>query len=324
MHDFLGLPINASTHGGRIDEMIVVIHYLMFVLFIGWGSFMAFSLFKFHKSRNKSADHDGVKTHLSSYVEGAVALFEVVLLVVFAYPLWAERVTNPPNEKESVLVRVVAEQFAWNIHYPGKDGVFGRTDIALVSSENTLGLDREDPYAKDDIVSINQLNLPVNKPVIIKLSSKDVIHSFSLPLFRVKQDAIPGQVMKVWFQPTMTTAEIRQHSIKTFSIANGTIPIGLASLSSVEEYKDGSGTVIVGIGGSFDDETVPKLLAAGVKEVRAASDTPTEIACAQLCGLGHFRMRGFVTIQTPEEFEAWLKEQAHQPVPNDSAAMPAQ
>ena len=252
-----------------------------------------------------------------------MALFEVVLLVVFAYPLWAERVSNLPSENESVMVRVIAEQFAWNVHYPGADGVFGRTELSLVSSENTIGLDREDPFAKDDIVSINQLNLPVNKPVIIKLSSKDVIHSFSLPLFRVKQDAIPGQVIKVWFQPTMTTAEIRQHSIKSYSIADGKIPLALASLSSVEDYKDAAGTVIVAAGGGFTEENVPQLVSAGVKEVKAASDTPTEIACAQLCGLGHFRMRGFVTIQTAEEFQAWLKEQAPAPA-TESAPVQSQ
>jgi cytochrome c oxidase subunit 2 len=225
---------------------------------------------------------------------------------------------------ESAIRQLKANPLLFGLLRSNSRGVFGRTDIALVSSENTIGLDREDPYAKDDIVSINQMNLPVNKPVIIKLSSKDVIHSFGLPLFRVKQDAIPGQIIKVWFQPTMTTAEIRRQLIHSFSIADGKIPLGLAALTAVEQYKDAAGNVLVEIGGSFDEETVPKLVAAGVKEVRASSDTPTEIACAQLCGLGHFRMRGFVTIQTAEEFQAWLKEQAPQTLPADGSPMPTQ
>ena len=322
MHEFLGLPINASSHGGRIDEMIIVIHYLMFILFIGWGSFMTYTIVRFRKGNNAKADHDGVKSHLSSYLEGAVAIFEVVLLVVFAYPLWADRVSNFPNEKESIVVRVIAEQFAWNVHYPGPDGVFGRADINLISAENTIGLDRQDPYAKDDIVSINQMNLPVNKSIIVKLSSKDVIHCFSLPLFRVKQDVIPGQLIKVWFQPTMTTAEIREKLINAYSIVGGKIPLALASLSSVEDYKDGAGNVIVAAGGSFNDENVVQLNTAGIMQVKAAPDTPTEIACAQLCGLGHFRMRGFVTIQTEKEFQAWLKEQA--PAPADTTTTSSQ
>ena len=75
----------------------------------------------------------------------------------YAIPAWATRVQNLPSETEAVVVRVVGEQFAWNVHYPGADGKFGRTDIKLVSADNPLGLDRTDPNAKDDITDINQL-----------------------------------------------------------------------------------------------------------------------------------------------------------------------
>ena len=310
MHDLLRLPIDASAHGPEIDNMIVVIHWLMLVLFVGWGSFFAFVLVRFRRSKNRQANHDGLQSHFSSYLEIGVAVFEGVLLIGFAFPLWAKRVNQVPDEKTATVVRVVAEQFAWNIHYPGADGIFGRTDIKLVSSDNPLGLDRSDPYAKDDITTINQLNLPVEKPVVIHLSSKDVIHSFNLPLFRVKQDAIPGQVVRVWFIPTMTTEQIKLQSIQHVNLKAGSYPSVLGSMSSVEDYKAADGTPIVSKGGSISEETVPQLLQAGITTVAVAPDTPTEIACAQLCGLGHFRMRGFVTIQTSDEYQAWLKDQA--------------
>lgn len=311
MKQFLGLPIDASAQGPSIDNLIVMVHWLMFILFAGWLTYFLFTLIRFHKSRHPKANYNGVKSHFSSYVEVGVALTEVVLLVGFAFPVWATRVNKIPSEKEATVVRIVAEQFAWNVHYPGPDGVFGRSDINLVSSDNPLGLDRTDPYAKDDITTINQLNLPVDKPILIELSSKDVIHSINLPLFRVKQDAIPGQMVKVWFQPTMTTEQIREKLGKTFSISNG-ISTELSNLTSLEDYKAKDGTIIVGKGGSFTDDLVPQLLQAGITEVRAAPDTPTEIACAQLCGLGHYRMRGFVTVQTPEEYAAWVKDQESQ------------
>ena len=92
----------------------------------------------------------------------------------------------------------------------GADGKFGRTDVALVAADNPLGLDSNDPDAKDDITTINQLNLPVDRPVLVHLSSKDVIHSFSLYEMRMKQDAIPGLDIPVWFIPTVTTDEMRQ------------------------------------------------------------------------------------------------------------------
>jgi cytochrome c oxidase subunit 2 len=165
----------------------------------------------------------------------------VILLVGFSIPLWAKVVVQTPSEEESTVVRVVAQQFQWNCHYPGPDGKFGPIDVKLMDDQtNPIGLNREDPAGKDDVWTINQLHLPVNKPVLIYLSSKDVIHSFSLPEMRVKQDIIPGMQIPISWTPTVT--------------------------------------------GDY------------------------EIACAQLCGLGHYRMRGYMTIHTPEAFQQWLDE----------------
>ena len=112
-----------------------------------------------------------------------------------------------PPESQAVVVQVTAEQFAWNVRYAGPDGVFGRTDLKLIDLQsNPLGVDREGPGA-DDVVTLNQLYLPANKPIIVKLRSKDVIHSFGVPEFRVKQDAIPGLTIPIWFVPNVTTAE---------------------------------------------------------------------------------------------------------------------
>jgi cytochrome c oxidase subunit 2 len=241
MLKFLGMPIQASAHAAEIDQMTVLVHWLMAVLFVGWGLFFVFVIFRFRRGANPRASYTGAKGKISKGTEVAVAVIEVVLLVFYAIPAWAKRVTRLPSESESVVVRIVGEQFAWNIHYPGPDGRFGRTDIGRVTADNPLGLDRTDPNAKDDITTINQLFLPENRPAIVQLSSKDVIHSFGLIEMRVKQDAIPGMTMPVWFIPTRRG-----------------------------EY---------------------------------------EIACSQLCGLGHFRMRGFVTIQSEAEFRKWLDDQ---------------
>jgi cytochrome c oxidase subunit 2 len=241
MLNYLGLPAVASTHAGEIDQLIALVHWLMLVLFVGWGVFFVFVLFRFRKSAHPKADYVGAKGKISKGLEIGVVVVEAVLLLFYAIPSWATRVKAFPSESEAVVVRVVAEQFAWNIHYPGPDGKFGRTDIALVSSDNPLGLDRKDPNAKDDITTINQLNLPVDRPVLVHLSSKDVIHSFGLYEMRVKQDAIPGMTIPVWFIP-----------------------------NRVGEY---------------------------------------EITCSQLCGLGHFRMRGFLNIQSAADYQKWFDDQ---------------
>ena len=215
MTDWLGLPALASAHGGQIDSMIGWVHVFMLILFVGWGGFFLYCLFRFRQSRNPVADYAGVKSHRSTYLEIGVAVVEAVLLFGFAIPLWAARVDRRPPDSEALVVQVTAEQFAWNVHYPGPDRVFGRTDIKLLDLQaNPLGLDRSDPAAKDDVTTLNQLYLPVNKPIIVRLRSKDVIHSFGVPELRVKQDAVPGLTIPIWFVPTVTTAEMRTRTGK--------------------------------------------------------------------------------------------------------------
>ena len=255
MNEWLGMPPLAAAHGGQIDNLIGWIHIFMLLLFVGWGGFFVYVLVRFRKSRNPVADYKGVTSKHSTYLEVAVAVVEAVLLIGFAIPLWAARVDDLPPENEALVVQVTGEQFAWNIHYPGADGVFGRTDVKLLDLQsNPLGLDRTDPAAQDDVTTVNQMFIPVNRPIIVRLRSKDVIHSFGVPEFRVKQDAIPGLTIPIHFIPTVTTADMRTQVGKP-------------------EFQ-------------------------------------YEIACAQLCGLGHARMRGFVTVQTAEEFQKWFADTA--------------
>jgi cytochrome c oxidase subunit 2 len=422
MEEMLKMPPVASAHGAAIDHSIVTIHWLMFALFAGWGLFYLYTLVRFRGSAHPKANYAGAKSMFAIWLAGIVAVFELTMLFTVDAPLWAERVAGRPADKDAVVVRVVAEQFAWNVHYPGKDGKFGKASISLVDAENPLGLDRNDPDAKDDIVTLNQLNIPVHKPVIVYLTSKDVIHSFGLPLFRIKQDAVPGLTIPVWFEPSKTTDEIREEWRHTYSIADamkkvkkvslpsmGTVQIsrgsahadqmlmkdlqdkdgnalaskgdmlndetitkladaGIATVDArpmgkldafvamdevknaagevivakgdalmedavsklseagireisarpaanmdlfvvMENYVDKSGAAIVSKGEGLSEEAITKLSENGINEIVLAPATPTEIACSQLCGLGHYRMRGYVTVQTPEAFQAWYDEQ---------------
>lgn len=199
---FLFLPVLASEHGHDVDNFIIYVHLLMGVLFAGWFSYFLYTIFRFSAKRHPKADHHGVKSHASSYLEVIVAMVEVALLVGFAIPLWAKVVDEFPKESDSTVIRITAQQFAWNSRYPGKDGVFGKRDVKFVNSSNLMGYDPADPAAKDDIVPpLNDINVPVNKPVIVQLTSLDVIHSMSIHPMRICQDAIPGQVVPVHFLP---------------------------------------------------------------------------------------------------------------------------
>jgi len=253
MLKYLGLPELASEHGARIDEMTSSLHVSMLLMFLGWGAFFLFLVVRYRSGRNPKASYQGVRGTIPMIFVAIAFAEELVLLFGSSIPLFAARNAGPPKGAETVIVQAVGEQFAWNFHYPGADGVFGRTDPKLIDSQtNPLGLDPADEAGRDDIITTNQLHLPLGKFALIRLSSKDVIHSFFLPEMRVKQDVIPGMTFPVWFKPTVSSAEMR-----------------------------------------------------------ARKGNPAfnyEVTCAQLCGLGHARMRGYLTVDTPEEFQTWLVE----------------
>ncbi len=199
---FLQLPILASEHGRKVDALIIYVHWLMIVLFVGWIAYFFYAIYRFRQSKNPKADYVGVKTHASTYIEVAVAVVEGVLLLGMAIPLWAKSADKYPLEKDATVLRVTAEQFSWNSRYPGADGIFGKQDFRSISSSNLLGYVADDPNAKDDIEPpAKEIHVPVNKPVIIFLTSKDVIHSFQLDPMRVTQDAIPGMRIPAQFTP---------------------------------------------------------------------------------------------------------------------------
>ncbi|HEY5035585.1 MAG TPA: cytochrome c oxidase subunit II [Chthoniobacterales bacterium] len=240
INEFLGMPPNASQHGYQIDQIIEFCHWFMGALFLGWTTFFVYVLWRFRKRRNPVASHEGVTSGISTHLEFAVVMIEAVLLIGFAVPLWAKRVNEFPSDKDAIHVSAIGQQFSWNFHLPGPDGVFGRRSVDLITNSNPIGLDSTDPAAKDDITALGELHVPVNRDIIIDVSSKDVIHSFDIPGMRIAQDAIPGQIIPMWFKPVKT--------------------------------------------GSY------------------------EIVCAQLCGLGHYGMKGMLVVDTPADYQAWLKE----------------
>jgi len=229
----------ASVEGRDNDTLMYLIHGLVLILFVGWALYYIVVLIKFRQTKNSKATDSHAAHSVSSVVEWGVVVAELVLLFAFSIPFWAVHQASVPTGKNIMEVKVVGQQFAWNVHYAGPDGKFGRSSARFLA-ENPLGLDPHDPDGRDDITTMNQIYLPINKTVIIRLTSKDVIHSFGLPAMRVKQDVIPGMMTSVWFTPNKL--------------------------------------------GQF------------------------EIACSQLCGMGHYRMRGIVNVVSQSDFDQWIAQ----------------
>ena len=235
------LPTAASSHAPALDAVLFGIHWHILAIFASGLALFVLILVKFSQGANPEARQEDAGKTWPMVAIGAIIAGDVFILATQALPAWSARVAPPPAGVTPVAVRVTSEQFAWNIHYPGPDGVFGRTDNSLISASNPVGIDRNDAAARDDIGLLNILTLPVDRTVVIQVGSRDVVHSFTLNEMRVKQDAVPGMTTHTWFTPAKT--------------------------------------------GEW------------------------EIACSQLCGLGHYRMRGELHVVTAEGWAAWMKDE---------------
>ena len=215
---WMRLPEQASTYAPQIDDMFHLIMWITGVIFVIVEAMLLFFLWKY-RHREGASRRTRTATTASRSIWTIIPALICVTLALLSRRMWEDIKEHMPQD--AIDVQVTGEQFAWNFRYPGADGKF-----------NT----------PDDLVTLNQLHFPVGKPVIVELTSKDVIHSFFLPEFRVKQDAVPGMKTHIWFEGTKV--------------------------------------------GHW------------------------EIACAELCGLGHYRMKGFVTVDTAEDYQKWMVEQA--------------
>ena len=231
-------PTLASVHGAEIDSVFNAVLIVTGIAFVVTQALLGYFVARYGSAGNEKADywHDNPKGEFLLLTGTALIL---VVLVFMGQRVWIKYYFSGLPEN-AVTVQVTAQQFMWNFHYPGADGKFGRTDLRLVTPTNLIGLDEKDEASKDDIVTAGEMHVPMNKPVVVRLRSKDVIHSFHLPYQRVKQDAVPGLAIEVAFTPNLAGAY--------------------------------------------------------------------EIACAELCGAQHYKMKGSITVDPSEaDFDSWLK-----------------
>lgn len=196
----------------------------------------------------------------------------MTILVVRGLNAWNTVMADVNPNEDYMEIEALAQQFNWTIRYPGTDGKIGTRNYKLTTGNNQLGLDFTDPKTWDDFAPGQELYLPVGKKIRVRIIAKDVLHNFDLPHFRVKMDAVPGMPTYFVFTPKVTTSEYRQQ------------------LRKYPEYNE-----------PFDltDPTGPKRW----------EKFDFELACAELCGKGHYSMRRVFKIVSQEEFDAWFKTQ---------------
>ena len=210
---------SASTFGPSIDRLYYVILIITGIVFLITEVALVWFLFKYRHREGHKAEY----IHGNTRAEIVWTIIPAVIVLAIALAsrgVWAQ-VKDPEEFPSNALpVLITAKQFEWNVTYPGSDGELG---------------------TGDDFTVRNRLDVPVGRPTRIILHSEDVIHSLFLPEMRLKQDAVPGMEIQVWFEPTRI----------------GEFPIG----------------------------------------------------CAELCGIGHTRMRGTLTVHSAADYQAWVNQQ---------------
>ncbi|VUD56467.1 Alternative cytochrome c oxidase subunit 2 [Thalassocella blandensis] len=187
-----------ASNWSSIDFTVNVTFWVTGLVFIAVNLFLAYVVFRYRYSPKRKADYDPENRKL----ETSLTLLTTVGVVLMLAPglfVWAKFIDVPKNASQ---VEVLAQQWHWSYRFPGEDGVFGKTHAHFISDLNPMGLDPKDLNGQDDIiVEDNQLHLPQGQPAKVLLRSKDVLHNFAVPQFRVKMDAVPGLVSYVWFTP---------------------------------------------------------------------------------------------------------------------------
>ena len=232
------LPPAASAHGVEVDRLIYTTLAVTGIVFVLIHLVLALFVWLYADRGTGRAYywHDDRTLELTYTLVPAAVL---ITLISMGAVVWGR--IHSPAPANAMVVEVRGEQFGWAFRYPGPDGVFGRVSPQLINvRENPMGIDPGDAAGADDIVA-RELHLVENQPVRVRIRSKDVLHSFFIPAFRVKQDAVPGMTVEIWFRPTKA--------------------------------------------GDY------------------------EIACAELCGVGHYIMRGKIKVESRQAFETWLAQQ---------------
>jgi cytochrome c oxidase subunit 2 len=261
----------ASEHGGAIDSMFNVTLFFTGIVFVITHIALFWFAFKYRWREDRKASFIAHDNRLE-IIWTAVPAVVMTLLVVRGLDAWNTIMADVSPDEDYIEIEATGQQFNWIIRYPGPDGKLGARDYRLTTATNQIGQDFRDRKNWDDVIVSQELYLPVNKKVRVRIIAKDVLHNFYLPQFRVKMDAVPGMPTYFVFTPIKTTAEYRNE------------------LRKYPEYHQ-----------PYDP--------AEPQGPKRWEKFEYELACAELCGKGHYSMKRIIRVVSQEEFDAWYKQQ---------------
>lgn len=277
-----GPHVSASEHGSSLDYIFNITTVVTGIVFVITQILLFWFSYKYKEEKGRKAyfmPHDNKLEIIWTAIPAVVMTF----LVVGGLDAWNTVMGDVEEGEDHIEIHAMGMQFAWMMRYPGPDGLLGTTNYKLISPTNPMGQDWTDPKNHDDIVSTSPgevIKLPIDQLVRVRISARDVLHNFDLPHFRVKMDAIPGLPTVFKFKPTVTTEQYRKNLGATDKEGNPLYPAQWEPMDP--EEPDG-----------------PMRWEA----------FQYELACAELCGNGHYSMRRIVDVVSQEEYDEWYASQ---------------
>jgi len=279
---YLGdLPLtsnSASEHGPGLDNLMIISMVVIFIVQTVTQFILHYFAYKYRGEKGKKALFYADNNKLEAFwtVTPAIVLAGLIIYGLFT---WNDIMVIDEDE-DPMVVELYAQQFNWKARYGGDDNVLGKANVRLIDLDraNILGVDEDDPNAQDDVI-VTELHLPVDKPVLFKMRSQDVLHSAYMPHFRAQMNCVPGMVTQFAFTPTVTTEEMRANPDMQDKVAN----INELRVKRKEEILEAGQDLVY----QFD----------------------YLLLCNKICGKSHYNMQMKIIVETQEEFDAWIKEQ---------------
>ncbi len=269
---------SASEHGLEIDSLMIISMVVIFIVQIFTQFLLHYFAFKYRGEKGRKALFYADNTTLEA-IWTFIPVIVLAGLIIYGLFTWSS-VMNIDESEDPIVIELYAQQFNWKARYAGEDNTLGMANVRLIDNDraNILGLDESDPYAQDDVIT-TELHLPVNRPVLFKMRSQDVLHSAYMPHFRAQMNCVPGMITQFGFTPTVTTAEMR---------LNPDIVEKVANINAIRSEKK--------------DE-----IEARGQELLYEFDYL--LLCNKICGKSHYNMQMKIVVETEEEFNAWMSEQ---------------
>ena len=278
----LGTP--ASEHGEDYDILMYISLGLIFTVQAITQALLHYFAYKYRGQKDQKAlfyaDNDKLE-----FIWTIIPVITLAGLILYGLFTWSNLMNIDENEGDPLIVELYAQQFNWKARYAGADNVLGDANVRLIdiNNNNVLGIDAADPYAADDIVSQAELHLPVNRKVIFKMRSQDVLHSAYMPHFRAQMNCVPGMITQFAFTPTVTTEEMRMDPKMVTKVKN---------INKIRAERKANG----------DENADPW-------------EFDYVLLCNKICGSSHYNMQMKIVVETEEEFNTWLsKQQTFKPV----------